>query len=256
MERVYRSWVSTGKHYIYNLVTKERFCEKPDLSTLSKTLETMKIHACTNGVFTFAIPKLGCGLYQMNWQEVVKLLRVIFAYADVQIVVYTLEEYGVHALPDENDADFYADDERERYSEDFLLEDRELETVFTKDSKSCQPTCDEQFSVLREKDHNFRLIDYYHQYQPKEMINYVKNFNFQYSDITDDELILLIDMLVDSRDVCSQHKFDVGKTRQIFHVTLKPNVELKFQRPRKFTLHLKDEPEKLLTQLKDAVINR
>ena len=76
----------------------------------------------------------------MNWQEVVKLFRDIFAYADVQIVVYTLEENGVHALCVEGDAEFYADDEKERYSEDFLLENRELETDFTKDSKSCQPS--------------------------------------------------------------------------------------------------------------------
>ena len=40
-------------------------------------------------------------------------------------------------------------------------------------------------------------------------------------------MILLIDMLVDTRDVYSQHKFDVGKTRRKFHVTLKPEVELK-----------------------------
>ena len=67
-----------------------------------------------------------------------KLLRDIFAYPDVQIVVYTLEENVVHALS----AEFYADDEIERYSEEFLLENREMETDFTKDSKSCQPTCD------------------------------------------------------------------------------------------------------------------
>ena len=192
----------------------------------------------------------------MNWQEVVKLLRDIFAYADVQIVVYTLEENGVHALSAEGDADFYADDEIERYSEEFLLEDRELETDFTKDSKSCQPTCDEQFPVLREKDHNNRLIDHYLQYQPKELITYVKEFDFQYSDITDEEMVLLIDMLVDARDVYSQHKFDVGKTRQKFHVTLKPNVELKGQRPSKVRLHLKEKLEKLLTQLKDSDIIR
>ena len=102
------------------------------------------------------------------------LFRDIFAYADVQLVVYTLEENGVHALSAEGDAEFYADDEIERYSEKFLLENRELETDFTKDSESCQPTCDEQFPVLREKDHNNRLIDHYLQYQPKELINYVK----------------------------------------------------------------------------------
>ena len=233
MGQVYPFWDSTGKRYIYNLVTKERFCDKPNLSTLSKTLEGMKIHASLNGVSTIAIPKLGCRLDQMNWQEVVKLLRDIFAYADVQLVVYTLEENGVHALSAEGAAEFYADDEIERYSEEFLLENRELETDFSKDSQSCQPTCDEQFPVLREKDHNDRLIDHYLQYQPKELVNYVEDFDFQYSDITDEEMILLIDMLVDARDVYSQHKFDVGKTRQKFHVTLKPNVELKRQRPSK-----------------------
>ena len=65
-------------------------------------------------------------------------------------------------------------------------------------------------------------------------------------------MILLVDILVDAQDVYSQHKFDVGKTRQMFHVRLKPNVELKQQRPSKVPLNLKEKLEKLLTQLKDA----
>ena len=69
-------------------------------------------------------------------------------------------------------------------------------------------------------------------------------------------MILLIDMLIDSKDVYSLHKLDVGKTRQKFHVTLKPNVELNRQRASKVPLHLKNELEKLLTQLKDADIIR
>ena len=185
-----------------------------------------------------------------------KLLRDISAYADVQLVVYTLEEDGVHALSPEGDAELYADDEKERYSEDFLLENRELETDFTKDSKSCQPTCDKLFPVLRQKDRNNRLVDHYLQYQPKEFVIYVKQINFQYSDITDEEMILLIDILVDARDVYSQHKSDVGKTRQKFHVAMKPNVELKQQRLSKVPSHLKEKREKILTQLKDADIIR
>ena len=42
---------------------------------------------------------------------------------------------------------------------------------------------------------------------------------------------MLIDMIIDSRDVYSQHKFDIGQTKQKFHVTLKPNSELRKQRP-------------------------
>ena len=107
------SRIQRGSVIFTNSLTKERFCYKPNQSTLSKTLEAMKIHSSANGVSTIALTKLGCGLDQMNWQEVVKLLRVIFAYADVQIVVYTLKESGVHALSAEGDAEFYADDEIE-----------------------------------------------------------------------------------------------------------------------------------------------
>ena len=114
MGQVYPFSDSTRERFIYKLVTKQRFCDKPKLSTLSKTIEAMKIHASTNGVSTIALPKLGCELDQMNWQQVVKILRDIFAYADVQIVLCTLEENGVHELSAEGDAEFYADDQLER----------------------------------------------------------------------------------------------------------------------------------------------
>ena len=254
MGQVFPFWDSTGRRYIYNLVTKERFFDKPDLPTLLTTLEGMNSHAAMYGVSTIAIPKIGCGLDQMNWQEVVKLLRGVFAYSDIHVVVYTLESHGVHAMSSEGDPEFYAEDEIERYSEDFHLDKKDLETDFTKESKSCQPPCDEQFPVLREKDLNNRLVEHFLQNQSKELVDYIKEFGFQYSDITDEEMTLLIDMLLDYWDIYSRHKFDVGKTRQKFHVTLKPKAELKRQRPSKVPLHLKEKLEKLLTQLKDANI--
>ena len=136
------------------------------------------------------------------------------------------------------------------------MNDKDLETDSIRDAKSCQPTCDEQFPTFREKDYNDHLIEHYLQYQPKELAQYVKEFDFQFSDISDEEMTLLIDMLIDSWDVYSQHKFDVGKSRQKFHVTLKPNVELKRQRPSNVPLHLKEKLENLLLQLKDADIIR
>ena len=247
-------WDRVGNRYIYNLVTKTKFSEKPTQPTLSLTLEEMKPHARLYGISTIAIPKIGCGLDQTNWQEVVKLLRDNFAYSNIRIVVYNLEENGLHALSSEGDPDFFAEDEIERYSEEFYLNDKDLQTDFTRDAKSCQLTCDEQFPTFREKDYNNQLIEHYLQYQSKELVQYVKEFDFQFSDITDEEMTLLIEMLIDSRDVHWQHKFDVGKTRQKFHVTLKLNVELKRQRPSKVPLHLKEKLEKLLTQLKDADI--
>ena len=255
-DQVFPFWDSSSRRYFYNLVTKEKYSDKPDLQTLATTLQNMQSHATMHGVSTIAIPKIGCGLDQMNWQDVVKLLRDIFAYSDIQIVVYSLDEHAIHAMSAEGDPKFYAEDGIDRYSEEFHLNEREFETDFTSDAKSCQPDCDEQFPILRPKELNEALIEHYLRYQSKELIDYVKQFHFQYSDITDNEMTLLIDMLIDSKDVYSLHKFDVGKTRQKFHVTLKPNVELKRQRASKKPLHLKDKLEKLLTQLKDADIIR
>ena len=104
-------------------------------------------------------------------------------------------------------------------------------------SKSCQPTCDEKFPILREKNINKRLFEFYLQYQPKELVDFMKDFDFQYFDATYDAITLLIDMFFDSRDVYFQHKFDFGKTHQNFHTTLKPNVQLNRQRLSK-PLHL------------------
>ena len=136
------------------------------------------------------------------------------------------------------------------------MNDKDLETDFTRDAKSCQLTSDEQLLTFREKEYNNQLIENFLQHQPKEYMQYLKEFDFQFSDITDEGMTLLIDMLIDSRDVYSQHKFDDGRTRQELHVTLKAYVELKRQRPSKVPLQMKEKLELLLTQLKDADIIR
>ena len=204
--QVYPFWDSTGKRYIYNLMTKERFSDKPNLSTLCKTLEAMTVHASTNDVSTIAMHNFGYGLDQLNWQEFAKLLRDVFAKVDVQIMVYTLEENGIHAMFAKGDAKLYADDEIERYSSQFSVEKRELETDFTEDTESCQTTRDQQFPFFatKNKDHNNPIIDHYLQYEPKEHTNYVEELDFRYSDITDDEMIFLIDMFILSTKLSSK----------------------------------------------------
>ena len=79
-DQVFPFWDSSSRRSIYNLVTKEKYSDELDLQTLATTLQNMQAHATMHGVSTIAIPKIGCGLDQMNWQDVVKLLRNIFAY--------------------------------------------------------------------------------------------------------------------------------------------------------------------------------
>ena len=113
-DQVFPSWDASSGRYIYNLVTEEKYSDKPDLQTLATTLQSIQSHATMHGVSTIAIPKIGCGLDQMNWQDVVKLLRDIFAYSDRQIVVYSLDDHAIHAMSAEGDPEFYAEDEIDR----------------------------------------------------------------------------------------------------------------------------------------------
>ena len=92
------------------------------MPTLATTLQNMQAHALMQGVSTIAIPKIGCGLGQIIWQDVVKLLRDTFANSDSQIVVFSLDEHSVHAMSAKGDREFYAKDEIGRYKEGFPFE--------------------------------------------------------------------------------------------------------------------------------------
>ena len=65
-----------------------------------------------------------------------------------------MDEHAIHAMSAEGEPKFYAEDDIDRYSEEFHLNERELETNFTSDDKSCQPACDERIPILRPKEQN------------------------------------------------------------------------------------------------------
>ena len=89
----------------------------------------MQAHATMHRVSTSAIPKIGCGLDRMNWQDVVKLLRNIFAYSDIQIVAYSIDEHAIHAISAEGDPEFYAQNEVDRYSEEIHLSEENWKLI-------------------------------------------------------------------------------------------------------------------------------
>ena len=109
---------------------------------------------------------------------------------------------------------------------------------------------------MRSKQLKDDLTDNYLQYQSQYFKNLIKQFDFRFTDLKYEELVTPIDMIIDSRDVHSQHKFDIGQTKQKFHVCFKPNSELRKQRLCKCPLHLKDKLAKLLGKLQDSGIIR
>lgn len=69
----------------YNLVTKKRYFDKPTLLSLKQALNHMKTYV-DNGD-KIAMPRIGCGLDRLKWQEVEQIIREVFADTDIEILV-------------------------------------------------------------------------------------------------------------------------------------------------------------------------
>lgn len=81
-----------GEHFIYNLVTKELYYEKPKLSTLASSLWEMRKHAIEHDVKRISMPKIGCGLDRLSWNDVEKTIRETFKGTGIEIIIYELDE--------------------------------------------------------------------------------------------------------------------------------------------------------------------
>ena len=76
-----------SRRWIYNLVTKFKFFHKPFYESLRMSLQLMRNHAEHNRVHHIRLPKLGCGLDNLQWQVVHKILRETFQRSTVNITV-------------------------------------------------------------------------------------------------------------------------------------------------------------------------
>lgn len=70
-----------------NLVTKQRYFHKPTLETLNQALDDFRTQALGSGVQRIAMPKIGCGLDKLDWEEVRKIIQDVFGdtYFDISV---------------------------------------------------------------------------------------------------------------------------------------------------------------------------
>lgn len=77
-----------GDRFIYNLVTKSTFWEKPTYQDLQLSLRAMQEHCRMNKVQELSMPKIGCGLDQLNWDRVTDMIKNVFKDTDISITIY------------------------------------------------------------------------------------------------------------------------------------------------------------------------
>jgi len=78
-----------GKRFIFYLVTKEKYWQKPTLFSLSNSLLQMKKICLEKGIKSLSMPKIGCGLDKLNWDDVKKILEFIFKGSEINITIYS-----------------------------------------------------------------------------------------------------------------------------------------------------------------------
>lgn len=98
-EKLHRFFTPGAKYYlgdallvdnVFNLVIKKDPTKKAKYKRLRATLEDMKDQMTENLITKVAMPKLGCGHENMDWDRAKEIIKEVFADTDVEILVCDL----------------------------------------------------------------------------------------------------------------------------------------------------------------------
>ena len=84
--------LNKGDRFIYYLVSKKRYFNKPTLNSLKQCLIEMRNHAHQNQVERIGMPLIGCGLDKLKWYDVKNIIHGVFTDSPVEITVYKLDD--------------------------------------------------------------------------------------------------------------------------------------------------------------------
>lgn len=84
--------LKSDRRFVYYLITKKKYNNKPTIETLTQSLQDMKRHCMDNKVTRISMPRISCGLDRLNWKEVSKILKEVFQSSGISITVYSLPE--------------------------------------------------------------------------------------------------------------------------------------------------------------------
>lgn len=74
----------------FNLVTKAKYWHKPTYDSMREALEMMREHLEFMDVTKLAMPRVGCGLDRLQWNQVYDIICDVFNDMDIEIVICEL----------------------------------------------------------------------------------------------------------------------------------------------------------------------
>ena len=78
--------------FIYNLVTKEKYSDKPTYRSIRESLKEMRTHRIDNNIDVISMPGIASGLDKMEWKVIHEMLNELFKSSDIGIRIYTFDE--------------------------------------------------------------------------------------------------------------------------------------------------------------------
>lgn len=84
---------------VFNLVTKQRYFQKPTYDSLYDALLDMKNQCLKFGIRKIAMPLIGCGLDRLEWSKVKDAIFAVFDATDIEILVCRLPENHTAGQP-------------------------------------------------------------------------------------------------------------------------------------------------------------
>lgn len=77
--------------FIYYLITKKKYWNKPTYQSLTDSLLQMRTHMIEHRVTELAMPRIGCGLDMLEWDRVYNIIKEVFQQVQTptKITIYT-----------------------------------------------------------------------------------------------------------------------------------------------------------------------
>ena len=73
------AYLKIDEREIYYLITKKIYNQKPTLLNLRSSLKSLKTHMKKYKLFNLSIPKIGCGLDKLYWEDLELIILYIFS---------------------------------------------------------------------------------------------------------------------------------------------------------------------------------
>jgi O-acetyl-ADP-ribose deacetylase (regulator of RNase III) len=83
------------ERYVFYLVTKARYFQKPTYQTLESALRHLRELCRRKWLTKLAMPRIGCGIDGLQWSKVKRLIRKVFDNTKISVRIYTLPSQSI-----------------------------------------------------------------------------------------------------------------------------------------------------------------